>query len=138
MISLKARSLCFLSVNQSALLTPLSASTARPYQYWPLSTLSSLHELACCVTFTPTTVAKRCMVKPLLPDDGIRRSKPTAEFVLGDLVWGGKRAPLLGFQSHSENAIPPPEGCGKCDSAEASKKFFIYVVGAGLVSSSYR
>lgn len=69
----------------------------------------------------------------LLPGYGSVNKNQIAEYVVEHLVWDGKKAPKLCFQSHGKNAIRllkdvvNAKGC-----EEATGLFCLYVVGAGL------
>lgn len=69
----------------------------------------------------------------MLPSYGSDNENKVAEFVLEHLVWDGKKAPKLCFQSHGNNAIRLLKAVVNAnDSEETSGLFCLYVVGAGL------
>lgn len=69
----------------------------------------------------------------MLPSYGSDNRNKVAGFVLEHLVWDGKKAPKLCFQSHGKNAIHLLKAVVNAkDSDETSVLFCLYVVGAGL------
>ncbi|MCJ1343409.1 hypothetical protein MMC31_001602 [Peltigera leucophlebia] len=69
----------------------------------------------------------------LLPSYGSDNRNKVAGFVLEHLVWDGKKAPKLCFQSYGKNAIHLLKAVVNAkDSDETNVLFCLYVVGAGL------
>ncbi|MCJ1343292.1 hypothetical protein MMC31_001485 [Peltigera leucophlebia] len=96
------------------------------------------HELSLILSSTEKENQRDAQSSLLLPSYGSDQARSdnenkVAEFVLKHLVWDGKKASKLCFQSHGKNAIRLLKAVVNAnDSEETSSLFCLYVVGAGL------